>query len=478
VRRARRQAAIAGVLVAALFVMTGLTLYAFASRAEAVKERDIARRKTMTAERTVAFVKGLFQVADPSESRGDTITAREILDRGAHQIQVELSDEPSVKAELSTTLGEVYAELGLYRQGEALIQQTLPLRNVDPSTRARQYAALGEAQGRQGDDDGAVVSFTKALAVAASDPNSETNLASRALVGLGMAQSELNQYAKADGTLRRALAIDTRAAGAASPDVARDLEELAYNDVRIRHYDQARTHLDRALAIRIAAQGGRHPKVSEDLSSLGVVAYFQGDANDAEHYYRRAMAADAAILGPDHPDAVTTVNSYARLLLERRDYAEANRLLEHVVAVVLRQRSDTFEDLAYELDNLGLAKAGLGDERAAEALFTRALRVARLHNHRNLAPILADLADVTCAHDPAAGLALLEEAGPIMANAYPNDPWRSAWVTTMKGRCRLAAGDRAGARGLLMRSHPIIRARWPANSLYGKRADSLLAEAS
>jgi hypothetical protein len=50
-------------------------------------------------------------------------------------------------------------------------------------------------------------------------------------------------------------------------------------------------------------------------------------------------------------------------------------------------------------------------------------------------------------------------------------------VTTIEGRCRLAAGDPVSALALLARSRPIIRARWPATSLYGARVDLLLAGA-
>ncbi|MFI4949893.1 MAG: toll/interleukin-1 receptor domain-containing protein, partial [Caulobacterales bacterium] len=110
-RRHRRMAAVAGGSAVGFLVMSALAASAVVSRNEAVRQRDVARQKTLTAERTVTFVKGLFEVADPSEARGATITAREILDRGAASIDHGLEREPTVKAELGTTLGEVYTNL-------------------------------------------------------------------------------------------------------------------------------------------------------------------------------------------------------------------------------------------------------------------------------------------------------------------------------------------------------------------------------
>jgi hypothetical protein len=44
------------------------------------------------------FLVRLFQVSDPSEARGDTVTAREILDHGAAQIEADLRSQGEVQA--------------------------------------------------------------------------------------------------------------------------------------------------------------------------------------------------------------------------------------------------------------------------------------------------------------------------------------------------------------------------------------------
>jgi Tfp pilus assembly protein PilF len=478
IRRFRRLAIAAGVLGVALVMMTALAVYALLARGEAIRQRDIARQKTMTAERTVDFVKSLFEVSDPSEARGETITAREILDRGAAQIEKGLGDEPSVKAELGTTLGEVYSGLGLYREGEALVRKTLPLPGVAISTQARQYAALGDAEARQGDYGAAVTSYRRALRQARNPADPREELVPRILVGLGEAQSAMNNDAEADRIIRSAMQLDLARLGPRSPDVARDLEALADNDIDASRYAQARERIERALAIRLNAQGLTHPKVTEDLSTLGDIAYYQRDPAAAENYYRRAIAADHAVIGSSHPDDATTMNNLARLMIERRDYADARPLLERAIAIILKQRNETFDDLAFEFDNLALARRGMGDLAGAEQLLLKALTAARLHNHRNLAPILVDLADLACDRkDTRQGLAYLQEAAPIMSRIYAADPWRAAWLETVRGHCQLAAGDARSALRTLTASHGAIAARWKPDSLYGARADALLAAA-
>ena len=473
-RRQRRMALIAAGLGAGLVVTSGLAAAALLARNEAVRERDIANQKTMTAERTVDFVKSLFEVSDPSESRGATITAREILDRGARQIDQDLREQPTVKAELYTTLGDVYAGLGLYHQGEDLIRKGMNLTGVEASTRARQYAALGDARSRQGQYDAAVGAFQRALVLARDPDIYRADMVSRTLVGLGEAQSEQGKFDAADRNIREALALDTAASGANSNDAARDLETLAAAQADNGSLDEARASYKRALAIRLKIQGASHPRAAEDLNSLGTIAYFQNDPVAAEDYYRRALASYRAVLGDDHPEVATTMNNLALLELERRDFADAEPLLKHAVQVIETQRNDDFDDLAFEYENLGRTERGLGHLPEAEALFQKALVVARLHKHRNLAPILVDLADMACtAGDAPAGLARLDEAAPIMAADYPKVPWRSAWVRVVRAGCLTAQGHKDEAAQLLSANVPVLAKRWAKTTIYGFRAEQL-----
>lgn len=475
VRRTRRLAVASSLFALGFLVMSGLAAAALVARNEAVRQRDIARNKTITAERTVDFVKSLFEVSDPSQAKGETITAREILDRGAKRIDESLAEEPSVKAELTTTLGEVYAGLGLFQQGEALIRRNLALKGVDAGSRARQYVALGEAQARQGEYDAALATYGSALRIAST---ARPDLAPRIYARMGDAKSALEQDAEADRLIRKALALDTQNLGPNHPDVARDLEALGTNDVFGGRLSQGRASFERAVAIRIKAQGQLHPEVATDLMNLGSIAYLQQDSRGAEAYYRRALEAAGGVLGPDHPDIALTQSNLARLLVERRAYAEAKPLLEHAIAIVSRERGETFDDLAFYFDNLALVRRGMGDLAGAEALLGKGLRAAELHKHRNLAPIMVDLADVRCARGAVQdGLKLLDDARPIMTKAYPKDPWRLAWLDAIQAQCLLAKGDAPQARALLEASAPVIAKRWPRDSLYGARTLDLVDRA-
>ena len=75
----------------------------------------------------------------PERGSGNTITAREVLDRGLADIDTRLTDEPAIQARLMTTMGRVYSELALNQRAEQLHRRALALRTqlwgaCDPET--------------------------------------------------------------------------------------------------------------------------------------------------------------------------------------------------------------------------------------------------------------------------------------------------------------------------------------------------------
>ena len=472
VRRHRRMFAVAIAASAGSVVMAGLTTVALISRAEAVHQRQVAVQRTATAERTLEFVKGMFSVADPSEARGETVTAREIVDRAAERLDSSLADEPTVKAELGVTLAEVYGALGLYRKGDRLVRQSFSTGPVEPATRTRQLAALGESQMRLGSYEAAEASFRRAWGISGG---SSPMLRSRILIGLGQTWSELEKSAEADRAIEAALKIDKARGEAGASDVARDLEALGINAFYAGDLERAQPLIKQALALRIKVEGPNSPSVGDNLNTLGSIAYMRRDLASAERLFRRNLVIQQRLLGPEHPDVAGLMNNLARVLIERRHFREAGPLLQRALAIGLRERGAEHRDMAFFFDNLGIVRRRSGNDAEAEQLFGKAIATARLHKHRSLGPALTDLADLQCATGRApAGLSSLEEAAAAVKRDYPDDAWRAAWVENVRGECLLRTGKTAEGRRLIAASTPEILKTWPATTLFAAEAQRRL----
>ncbi|MCK4759222.1 MAG: serine/threonine protein kinase, partial [Candidatus Aminicenantes bacterium] len=122
VRRHRTAVAAAALVVVAMVIgITGTSI----GLVKSTKAEKRTREEAQTAQQVSDFLVELFRISDPSEAKGNAITAREILDRGAERIEAELSEQPLIQARLMDTMGIVYRNLGLYDAASSLLEQAL-----------------------------------------------------------------------------------------------------------------------------------------------------------------------------------------------------------------------------------------------------------------------------------------------------------------------------------------------------------------
>lgn len=473
-RRHRQLALVAAASLAGLVVTSGLAVAAYLARNEAIEQRNVARVRTATAEQTVAFVTGMFQVADPSEARGSTITAREILDGARKRYRTALRNQPVVQSQIALTLSEVYGALGLFDESGEIAASIPDAGLRDPQVAMRTRIVRGELLLHRGQWAPAAKEFTAALNTKSSVEEGNPALVSRAYNGLGQALSAVDEFDRSDRALNGALAIDKSRGDEGRRDVARDLEALGLNEMYAGDLAVAEKFTRQANAIRLSLEGKNSPSVSDNINTLANIAYFQGDRAKAEKLFRSRLAIDERVLGRDHPDVAITLNNIARTLLERRAFGKAAPLLERAIDITRRKRGDSFDDLAFMLSSLGIAERERGQTAEAEKQLRDSVAVAQDQKHRALAPNMVELAALLCGDRRVTeGQAMLDQAAPIMAKAYPDEAWRMAWLDLARAKCWLAEGDAESARRLVKQARPTIAADWPKGTYYRHEADRL-----
>ena len=473
-RRNRRLVATSVAAVAGMGVASVLATLAIIARNEAQEQRA-------TAEQTSEFLVQLFQVADPGETRGNTITAREILDRGADRVDGELAAQPVVRANLMRTMGRVYTGLGLYARATDLLERALAIRNEigkapTPETVATANA-LGQALFEKGEYEAAEAAYTAALRGAqALYPDGDAAV-TQALCGIGDVRTRLDDYTGAEARFVDALAMDRRLHGDASPDVARSLAGLASALLYQQRFGESEAALREALDIRRRTLGADHPLVAQTLSDLGLVLNLSGRGRESEPLAREATDIYRRILGNDHPFVSTLLNNLARLELERGELVDAEKLLNESLAIDRSRMDPDHDDLVYSLNNLGLVKLGLKQDDAALPLLEEALRIGKIRQHRMLGQVYSNLAEAyRRVGRPADALAAIDAARPLLTEMYPNDPWYLANVQSIEGAVRGAGGDVETAERVLLEGYAVVEKRWGAEGLFTQLAARRLAE--
>ena len=287
------------------------------------EERDRTAHERDTAQQVSAFLTSIFEVANPDGGDGGSVTARELLDRGAERIDVELAGQPVVQARLLGTMGSVFGGLGLYDRAASLLERSLQLRRatlgMDHVDTAQAMAALADAYRELARYDEAETLNRDALAIKRRRADTPSSIAA-SMNDLGLTLCERGRPADGEPLLRDAIDTWKRVDGEAAPIVAVGLNNLALSLRQQGRLAEAVPVLQEAIAIRRQRFGNDHPLLASALGHLGQVENLRGNLADAEPLLREALAIRRRAYGDDHPDTA----SFVALLDDVNQLAEAS----------------------------------------------------------------------------------------------------------------------------------------------------------
>jgi len=312
--RRHRFGVAAAVTLVLLLVAFGVTMAVQAERI--ARERDRANQESAranqeaeTAKQVSEFLVGLFKVSDPGEARGNALTAREVLDRGALVVGRDLVNQPDVQARLQEVLGRVYNSLGLYPRAQLLAEQSYQIRK----------RVLG--------------------------PRHPDTLVSLNLLGVAAVQQGDTRTAEA--AFREAFEGGRDVLGPAHPQTLKWAVNLAGFLTMAGRLEEAEA-LDRhVLERRRQTLGDTHQDTLQSINNLAQVVALRGKLTQAEQLQREGLAISRRTLGNDHPETLIQVGNLGEYLFNQQKYTEAEPLLREALRGSLRVLPPEHPDIAY-----------------------------------------------------------------------------------------------------------------------------------
>ena len=181
--------------------------------AHATEEAEHARRSAATSERINSLLRGILEAGDPFLERSQT-TVREVLDRAAHRLGLELSNEPAVLASISNTIGIAYTNLALYEEAErhltSAVDTTTEMYGEMHVETATALANLGTLRHEQGKYEEARQLKASALLTARRLLGEEHELTLCFMADLATTSKALGEYEQCEDLYRRVLDIRQR----------------------------------------------------------------------------------------------------------------------------------------------------------------------------------------------------------------------------------------------------------------------------
>jgi serine/threonine-protein kinase len=381
-----------GVAVAALALVAIVAAASWLAieRGRAVRAEAAARTEAHTANEVTDFLVGLFQDADPQQTRGRDVSARELLDQASTRLDVMPIAQTQVQARLLTTLGEIYISIGQPRRSTDLLGRAIALLRTPGSDPLRLARALNEyCRAWSGISD-----YAKALAACRESmalrearlaPNDADLGHSRN--ALGVAEQGIGDFAAAERDYRAALAIFQSAGPEHRGDVASTLHNLGFLAFHRSDYAGARDLYTQALAGKRAAYGNDDPRTLNSLANLAQAEEELGDLAAAERDFAQALALTTKVLGAESIAVARAHNDLASVQQDRGNYSAAASNYRAALDLDVRLGLGDSMSWAVTANNLATLEEDRGDFAAALQLFRDSLRIRQAHNPERSASV-------------------------------------------------------------------------------------------
>jgi tetratricopeptide (TPR) repeat protein len=381
-RRAQQLRSAVVAIVACLGAVAAVAAFlANQQRVAANQSRARAEVEVETAKQTTNFMVSLFNVSDPSEARGNSITAREIMDKGAARIETDLKAQPAIQATLMDTMGSVYTSLGLYDQALPLLRSALDKRRAVYGEKhlevARSLDRLGAVLKLKAEYEPAQTMYRQALAIRREQLGNQHVDTASSIYELADLLGRMGDFAAAEPLFREALDVRRKLLGSRSPEVAQSLEGLALNLYDEGKFKDSAALLREAVAMQRALHKGPHPQLAEALNNLGFVISDIGQKQEAEALFREALQMKRVLLGSAHPEIAISLNNIAFALYEQRKYDEAETFYREALQMQRKLLGESHPDVAMTINNLAFVVHDKGDLKTAIDLSRESLEMYR-----------------------------------------------------------------------------------------------------
>jgi eukaryotic-like serine/threonine-protein kinase len=302
------------------------------------------RRERDREDRIAEFMMGIFKVSDPIERVGSRVTAQELLDKAAKDIDTGLAKDPEFQSRMMYVMGRAYMNLGLYPEAQSLFERgikvsgsvlgqehkdTLHIRG-DLAWTLFEEGRLSEAESLErrlldtqrrvlGPEDGDTLGTMGNLAVTLCEEG-------KCSEGVKLAREQLD--------------IKRRLFGLEDFYTLAAMDNLAVMLARSNQFAEAEKLERETLEIQLRVFGRENLGTIGSMTDMADIERDMGRDEEALKLYGETLDLEQRVLGPEQPETAVTRYSLACILARRGQMDEAVSNLQYAIDHGLQPRMD------------------------------------------------------------------------------------------------------------------------------------------
>jgi len=377
-RRNRLTVGLAAALLLLVVSSAATVLYQSRERGRALVE---AQRERDTSAQLSAFLVSIFDASTPGESRGETVTARELLDRAAARLDRDLETEPEVQADLALAMGEAYGGLGLVEPAQALVERAVQQRRAsageNPIPLANALRRLGRIRATAGALPEGMELMGEAVAILEERAGPNDSALAVTLTTLGRMQVSAGDYEGAHALLDRAERIQRAATPVDGRELARTLRfQFLVSEALGEPPEEWLAYTEEALRVGQADVDEDDPFLFELREDYALTLQGVGLGDSAVAMHERVLADRERVFGRDHPNVAFSYYNLGRAMgqLQGR-WEESIPVLERALEIRQAAYGPDHLQVGIVLGRLATAHAFSGDLDAAVSISARGVRI-------------------------------------------------------------------------------------------------------
>jgi len=361
-----------GVATVALILLVAFAVTMALQARRIAKERDRANREAAASERVADFMTQMFKVSDPGEARGNSVTAREILDKASKDVDNGLANDPQLQAQMMNTMGTVYENLGLFSQAEPLLRHALEIRrqmlgnsNKDTLKSMYQLSEVLTWKGNAAEAEKLCGESFEGRRTVLGPENRDTLTSMNWLVWILFIEG---QYPEAEKLARQTVEITRRALGPQDKVTLSAMGRLGVILTEERKLPEAEAIQREGVEIRRQTLGPEHPDTLAVTSNLATLLHAEGKFSESEKLNRDALPVWERVFGSENAKTLMVVENLAIDVKDQGRYAEAEKLDRGALELELKKFGPDNRSTLITMTNLAETLAGEGNFSEAEQL--------------------------------------------------------------------------------------------------------------